>query len=146
VPHSPRRPDYWQDPVDLYLALNVAPDPWDVEGWFDSSALDGGKKETRLDVAELTRLRPFQAESGQLVIDKERHWDVLEYLLFLNTHDKFIYAHALGDKDTYRLAFTLAGKEMEYWQCPFAPALPLHFIGEELMPKAQVCLVASSAL
>ena len=105
------------------------------------SSSDGAEDGSQLDVGEIMRRRPFQAESGQLLIDKEQHWDVLEYLLFLNTHNKFIYTRALGDKDTYRLAFVLAGKAKEYWQCPFAPAFPLHFVGEEVSSKIKVSVV-----
>lgn len=39
-----------------------------------------------------------------------RHADVLEWLWFLNSHRKPVFDWMWGDKDTYRLAFALAGK------------------------------------
>lgn len=68
---------------------------------------------------------PLQAEAGQGALDRFRYWKVLEWLMFLNTHDMFVYKHALGDKDTFRVAFHLAGFAKEYYQTPFSPALPL---------------------
>eukprot|EP00889_Picochlorum_renovo_P008065 jgi/Picre1/35095/NNA_002558.t1 len=56
----------------------------------------------------------YQTDSGQFLFDKTRHPDVLEWLLFLNTHDEFTYRYAHGDKDTYRAAFYMAGKEDQY--------------------------------
>ena len=35
-----------------------------------------------------------QTDSGQLLFDRERHHDVLEWLLFLNTHEEFTYRYA----------------------------------------------------
>lgn len=43
------------------------------------------------------------------------HPDVLDWLLFLNTHDEFTYHYAYGDKDTFRAAFALAGKAEGYY-------------------------------
>eukprot|EP00882_Tetradesmus_deserticola_P029699 GHRQ01033290.1.p1 GENE.GHRQ01033290.1~~GHRQ01033290.1.p1 ORF type:complete len:153 (+),score=29.45 GHRQ01033290.1:489-947(+) len=53
---------------------------------------------------------PFHsAESGQVLFDRLRHYDVLEWLFWLNSHSDVTYQHMHGDKDTYRLAFSLAG-------------------------------------
>ncbi|KAL3136081.1 hypothetical protein ABBQ32_007105 [Trebouxia sp. C0010 RCD-2024] len=49
-------------------------------------------------------------ESGQLLFDRARHADVLEWLWFLNSHRRPVFDWVWGDKDTYRLAFALAGK------------------------------------
>jgi len=68
---------------------------------------------------------PFQAEAGQGVFNRKKYWKVLEWLMFLNTHDFFVYKYALGDKDTFRVAFEFAGYHGAYWQSPFAPSLPL---------------------
>lgn len=57
-----------------------------------------------------------QTDSGQLLFDRERHHDVLEWLLFLNTHEEFTYRYAYGDKDTYKAAFLLSEKGDEYYQ------------------------------
>lgn len=55
-----------------------------------------------------------------------RHWQVLEWLLFLNTHDAVVYHREwmLGDKDTFRAAFALAGVVEEFRQVPHMPAIP----------------------
>ena len=58
----------------------------------------------------------YQADSGQFLFDRNRHSNVLEWLLFLNTHNEFTYRFAHGDKDTYRAAFELAEKGDEYYQ------------------------------
>lgn len=59
-----------------------------------------------------------QADSGQLFIDRKRYAAVLEWLLFLNTHDEFTYRYAHGDKDTFRAAFHMAGHGASYFQVP----------------------------
>ena len=41
---------------------------------------------------------------------------MLEWLLFLNTHDEVTYRTAHGDKDTFRAAFHLAGRAAMYQQ------------------------------
>lgn len=46
----------------------------------------------------------------QFVTCRVRHADVLEWLWFLSSHRKPIFDWMWGDKDTYRLAFALAGK------------------------------------
>lgn len=56
------------------------------------------------------------AESGQLLIDRARHADVLEWLWMLNAHAGIVYRCVVGDKDTYRMAFELAGKAGDYVQ------------------------------
>lgn len=42
--------------------------------------------------------------------------DVLEWLWLLNSYSDVVYPLGWGDKDTYRLAFTLAGREKEFQQ------------------------------
>lgn len=56
-----------------------------------------------------------------------RHWKALEWALFLNTHDRVVYTAPgmLGDKDTFRAAFALAGVGKEFRQVPHPPAMPL---------------------
>lgn len=41
---------------------------------------------------------------------RNMHADALEWLWFVNSHSEVIYKLMYGDKDTFRLAFTLAGK------------------------------------
>lgn len=47
---------------------------------------------------------------------RRMHRDVLEWLLFLNTHDEFTYYYSYGDKDTVLPAFQLAGKQEHFYQ------------------------------
>ena len=47
---------------------------------------------------------------------RQRHWRVLEWLLFLSAHYPTVYRHSWGDKDVYRLAFSLAGNASSYRQ------------------------------
>lgn len=61
------------------------------------------------------------AESGQLLIDRARHADVLEWLWLLNAHKGLVHQCLVGDKDTYRLAFQLAGKGRDYQQVCWGP-------------------------
>jgi hypothetical protein len=205
-------PDFWRDPVSLYRALAIIPDPWvnagavdppadvnkltisiagfnakppssvnpslirlngdahlgnsdDKDGHQDTSLGDIGsqKKSDGSSFSEsektlkaskgqagnersianrspqpggstadeegeaLFRMQwPYQAESGQIYLNRTKHWLALEYALFLNTHDSLTYKHSMGDKDTFRAAFALAGAHEDYWQCPFPPSLPLH--------------------
>ena len=44
------------------------------------------------------------------------HADVLEWLWLVNSHPDVTYRSMYGDKDTFRLAFHLAGKAAAYWQ------------------------------
>lgn len=87
-------PDFWRnlwmEPA-VYKVLNLSL-PWEV------------------DPAGLA------AESGQVVVDRARHADVLEWLWLLNAHAGLVYRCIVGDKDTLRIAFQLAGKGQHYWQ------------------------------
>ena len=46
------------------------------------------------------------------------HADALEWLWFVNSYSEVIYKLMYGDKDTFRLAFALAGKSDFYEQVP----------------------------
>ena len=96
-------PDRWCTPVKL----------------FDKLGMDDGNG---------TRL---QADSGQFLFDRSRHHTVLEWILFLNTHNEFTYRYAHGDKDTFRVAFNLADKADEYYQVgqPLSVALQPGVLG-----------------
>ncbi|WIA35119.1 hypothetical protein OEZ86_003600 [Tetradesmus obliquus] len=61
------------------------------------------------------------AESGQVLFDRLRHYDVLEWLFWLNSRSNETYQHMHGDKDTYRLAFGLAGKLAQHRQVALQP-------------------------
>lgn len=50
-------------------------------------------------------------DSGQLAVDKRRHWRALQIALFLNEEAETFYRLVYGDKDTFLLAWLLAGRE-----------------------------------
>ncbi len=58
-------------------------------------------------------------------ICRQRHWDVMEWLFFLNSHAELLYQHMLGDKDTFEIAFMLAGKHSQFHRVPISPGVPL---------------------
>jgi hypothetical protein len=41
---------------------------------------------------------------------------VLEYLWLLNSHHEWVYKHMHGDKDTFLLAFAMAGRLADFKQ------------------------------
>lgn len=49
-------------------------------------------------------------ESGQLLIDKRRCWRELRLALWCNEQAEFYYRHLWGDKDTFKVAWALAGR------------------------------------
>lgn len=63
----------------------------------------------------------FSCLLTQVLIDRLRHVDVLEWLWWLNSHNSITYDNMLGDKDSYRLAFALANKLPEYQQIKLPP-------------------------
>ena len=66
-----------------------------------------------------------QTESGQILLNKEKHADVLEWILWLNSRNRFTYKLDYGDKDTYKSAFFLAGKLQLFHQVEYGLALAL---------------------
>lgn len=61
-------------------------------------------------------------ESGQFLLNTCQHQDVLEYMQALNENPDVTYDRMYGDKDTYRLAFALAGKLDKFHQVAAMPA------------------------
>jgi hypothetical protein len=66
---------------------------------------------------------PFRSEpaweTGQLLVDKPRCWHALQIALHMNMHSESFYPHTGGDKDTFHLAWLLAGAD---WAMPEHPA------------------------
>lgn len=50
-------------------------------------------------------------ESGQLWIDKLRHWRALSATIFMNDFSDYVYRHIYGDKDTFHLAWRKTASE-----------------------------------
>jgi FkbM family methyltransferase len=48
-------------------------------------------------------------ESGQMVVDKRRHWRAAWLAVWLNHNSEWVYKHVYGDKDTFLLAWLKAG-------------------------------------
>lgn len=124
--------DFWKDPVPLWPMLHLENDPWyiteDSGDSVDARELDSLSPR---EIAKRSLKYPLQAESGQIYLDRVKYWEILEWVLFLNTHDSFVYRFSMGDKDTFRAAFELAGLSNQYSASPFGPALPLSDLGPE---------------
>jgi hypothetical protein len=60
-------------------------------------------------------------ESGQMLVDKGRCWAELRLALWYNAQADFVYRHLWGDKDTFNLAWRLAGRDyaMPWPRCGF---------------------------
>lgn len=104
-------PDRWCTPVKIFEKLSGILGEDEHDGQIHALELAGFKQQT---------------DSGQLLFDRQRHSDVLEWLLFLNTHEEFTYRYAYGDKDTYKAAFLLSKKEKEYFQVGQRLSIGLH--------------------
>lgn len=60
-------------------------------------------------------------ESGQLLINRLRHLDVLDVIFWINTFSDRLYSkHLHGDKDTFALGFAAAGKASDFSQVAVA--------------------------
>ena len=62
--------------------------------------------------------------------------EVLEWLWYLNSHANYVYPRTGGDKDTYKLAFHLAGRPDDFRQvatkalgCPLVACVPFTLSG-----------------
>ncbi len=51
----------------------------------------------------------FEIESGQILIDKSRHWRGVHLFLYMNLHWSIYYKLLYGDKDTYAIAIKSCG-------------------------------------
>lgn len=58
-------------------------------------------------------------ETGQILVDKVRHWLPLNLAMHYNEHSDFYYRHIHGDKETFHMAFRRL--EVEY-------SMPIHSI------------------
>lgn len=51
-------------------------------------------------------------ESGQYIVDKEKHWGALWLSDWMNDYSDYVYHHIYGDKDTFHLAWRKLGHEV----------------------------------
>jgi hypothetical protein len=100
---------------DIYGAGMVSEEAYSLSGLnaSASAALDSAK-------GEFSR----HAESGQVLIDRSRHLDALEWAWLLNAFgDRTgLYKKVYGDKDTFGIGFALAGKPWAAQHVPVPPA------------------------
>ena len=65
----------------------------------------------------LRAAEPWHASSHVfMLLCRARHADVMEWVLWLNTHDSFTYRYTHGDKDTFGAAFYVTDKPEQYYQ------------------------------
>ena len=88
------------------------------------------------DYGRLSRSRPIwrlcgvryqnepEFETGQMLIDKERHWEPLALALWYNAHSDFFYQWIHGDKETFHMAWRKLGRP---YAMPPRPIEPLAF-------------------
>ena len=50
-------------------------------------------------------------ESGQIVINKSRCWRALSLTMHMNENSDFYYRYTGGDRDTFHMAWRMAGQE-----------------------------------
>ncbi|KAK9839306.1 hypothetical protein WJX81_006877 [Elliptochloris bilobata] len=98
------------------------PDWWEAVPWIKASAYELFGLSAPWDLPSGEVDADFRtSESGQMLFNRNWHADVLEWLWFLNSHPDVVYKNMYGDKDTFRLAFHLAGKPSAFWQVPTPP-------------------------
>ena len=127
-------PDLWRGKTAIYDLFEMPErSPWYPDGdlgpWRDTVGKYYDDNSHTWDTGKLNShpVPPRQTEAGQLVLNRERHWDVLEYLLFINMHHNITYhvENMLGDKDTFPAAFALAGKQRDFNQVSIGPLAAL---------------------
>jgi hypothetical protein len=63
-----------------------------------------------------------------VLLDRGRHWDVLHWLWLLNSHPDPLKQYLHGDKDSFLIAFYMAGKAQEYQQVREGGSVPFSLI------------------
>lgn len=82
-------------------------------------------------------------ESGQVLLDLAQHGDVAEWALWINTFGDTVYRALWGDKDTYSLAFAVAGKAHAFNQLQVCLVdLETCLYSEELLAVAWVLVMS----
>lgn len=86
------------------------------------------------------------AESGMVLLDRQRWLKVLYWTFWINTWHQQLYYHVIhGDKDTFALAFALAGQADEYRQVSVVPGGVFRWGKGQLEVKAMGASSASTA-
>lgn len=55
-------------------------------------------------------------ESGQILLNLNQYADVAEYVHWINSFSEDVYKTVWGDKETWAVAFAVAGKAHEFMQ------------------------------
>ncbi len=58
-------------------------------------------------ITGITPPKGQEFESGQLLVDKRRHWPGIQLALHFNEHADFYYRYVMGDKETFHLAWRM---------------------------------------
>ena len=67
---------------------------------------------------------------------RRRHAEALEWAWFLNAHLYVVDVLMYGDKDTWRLAFALAGASQDYYQvCTCSAPAMEHALGATVLKR-----------
>jgi len=127
------------DPSDLFQAPEFLqhgsmfwPDYWTSLD-IDNTGRAGGAaiyRALRIRPPWVTMPNSRLTESGQVLLDRRRHADVLEWLWFLNSNADVVYKFLHGDKDTFYIAFHLAGKLGSFYQVAIAPREAVNDLSE----------------
>jgi hypothetical protein len=107
----------------LYLDADQVPtrDPSDLFTWpqflekgavFWPDIIDLPADNPIWKICQLPQRRAVSIESGQLLIDKAKHWAGLDMALALNEEAQDIYKSIYGDKDTFLLGALMSGEEI----------------------------------
>lgn len=76
--------------------------------WPDQGELEPGQ----WDRFGVPRHQEAAWETGQFVVDKDRHWDALSLTTWMNGRSDYVYRHIYGDKDTFHLCWRLCQREV----------------------------------
>ncbi|KAI8474523.1 MAG: mannosyltransferase putative-domain-containing protein [Monoraphidium minutum] len=103
-------PDFWAVVDKKDIVFDIVGLDYDKA----SEAFANGKGRLRRDT-----------ESGAFLLDLVRHADVAEYAAWINSFSDVMYHAVWGDKDTYSLAFGVAGKADLFSQVQVPPGAAL---------------------
>lgn len=106
----------------LYLDADQVPvrDPSEVFAWpqyqetgavFWPDIIDLRDDNPIWTICNLPPRRAVSIESGQLLLDKSRHWESLDLALALNEEAQSLYRYIHGDKDTFLLGAMMSGTD-----------------------------------
>ncbi|GFR44947.1 hypothetical protein Agub_g6038, partial [Astrephomene gubernaculifera] len=127
----------FDDPRFVQYGSLFWPDAWTGladRAVFGMYGMNGDRAESVLRLGRGAGRR--DSESGQLLLDRSRHLDVLEALLLLNRHPDANKPLLWGDKDSFWLAFAAVGKAHCFGQVAVPPAAFLHWSPDKLLTKA----------